>query len=91
MLTFMGLAIIITIVTLLLFEKVIPIIALSAIPFVGALLAGFGIGEISEFFQQGVNKVAGVAFMFMFAILFFSVIRHPSSERGDRGRTVPSP
>ncbi|REC94129.1 CitMHS family transporter [Kushneria indalinina] len=78
MLTLIGLAIIITIVTLLLFEKVIPIIALSAIPFVGALLAGFGINEISEFFQQGVNKVAGVAFMFMFAILFFSIMK----ERG---------
>ncbi|SPJ34228.1 CitMHS family transporter [Kushneria phyllosphaerae] len=78
MLTLIGLAIIITIVTLLLFEKVIPVIALSAIPFVGALLAGFGISEISEFFQQGVNKVAGVAFMFMFAILFFSVMK----ERG---------
>ncbi|WP_457807553.1 CitMHS family transporter [Kushneria sp. EE4] len=78
MLTLIGLAIIITIVTLLLFEKVIPIIALSAIPFVGALLAGFGIGDISEFFQQGVNKVAGVAFMFMFAILFFSIMK----ERG---------
>ncbi|WP_299256474.1 citrate:proton symporter [uncultured Kushneria sp.] len=78
MLTLIGLAIIITIVTLLLFEKVIPVIALSAIPFVGALLAGFGISEISEFFQQGVTKVAGVAFMFMFAILFFSVMK----ERG---------
>lgn len=78
MLTLIGLAIIITIVTLLLFEKVIPIIALSAIPFIGALLAGFGINEISEFFQQGVNKVAGVAFMFMFAILFFSIMK----ERG---------
>ncbi|ARS51895.1 CitMHS family transporter [Kushneria konosiri] len=78
MLTFIGLAIIITIVILLLFEKVIPIIALSAIPFIGALLAGFGISEISEFFQQGVNKVAGVAFMFMFAILFFSIMK----ERG---------
>ncbi len=47
-------------------------------PFPFALLAGFGINEISEFFQQGVNKVAGVAFMFMFAILFFSVMK----ERG---------
>ncbi|RKR04395.1 CitMHS family citrate-Mg2+:H+ or citrate-Ca2+:H+ symporter [Kushneria sinocarnis] len=78
MLTLIGLAIIVTIVVLLLFEKMIPIIALSAIPFIGALLAGFSVGEISGFFEEGVTQVAGVAFMFMFAILFFSLMR----ERG---------
>lgn len=75
MLTFIGLLIIITIVTLLMTGKTSPIIAMSVIPIVGALLAGFSISDISVFFEYGIKKVGNVATMFLFAILFFSIMK----------------
>ncbi|HHR5881525.1 TPA: CitMHS family transporter [Providencia alcalifaciens] len=75
MLTIIGILIIVTIVTLLMMGKASPIIAMSCIPFIGALLAGYSIGEISVFFESGINKVAKVAAMFLFAILFFSMMK----------------
>lgn len=75
MLAIVGIAIIVVIVTALLTEKLSPIVALSLVPFVGALVAGFSIAEISEFFTSGVSRVANVAFMFMFAVLFFSIMK----------------
>lgn len=75
MLTIIGILIILSIVTLLMMGKVSPIIAMSCIPFIGALIAGYSIPEISVFFESGINKVAKVAAMFLFAILFFSLMK----------------
>lgn len=50
MLTLIGLLIIITIVALLMTGKSNPILAMSIIPLIGALIAGFSISEISTFF-----------------------------------------
>ncbi|ANF56994.1 CitMHS family transporter [Halotalea alkalilenta] len=78
MLTIIGLIVIVAIVVTLITEKLSPLVALTAIPFAGALAAGYSLSEISDFFQSGVTRVANVAFMFMFAILFFSIMK----ERG---------
>lgn len=75
MLTIIGILIILSIVTLLMMGKVSPIIAMSCIPFIGALIAGYSIPEISTFFESGINKVSKVAAMFLFAILFFSLMK----------------
>ena len=75
MLTLIGLLIIITIVTLLMMGKANPILAMSVIPLIGALIAGFSPAEISVFFEAGMKKVTKVAVMFLFAILFFSILK----------------
>lgn len=75
MLTIIGILIIITIVTLLMTGKTSPIIAMSVTPLFGALLAGYSISEISGFVDYGFQKVGNVAAMFMFGILFFSLMK----------------
>ncbi|WZY00592.1 citrate:proton symporter [Bacillus sp. FSL W7-1360] len=75
MLSLIGLFTIMTIVILLLRGKVSPIIALVMIPVISALVAGFGLVEIGDFFSDGVGKVIPVVIMFIFAILFFGVMQ----------------
>lgn len=75
MLTLIGILIIVTIVTLLMIGKTSPIVSMSVIPLIGALLAGFSVSEISTFFEAGLLKVSKVATMFLFAILFFSILK----------------
>lgn len=75
MLTIIGILIIITIVTLLMTGKTSPIIAMAIVPLIGALIAGFSLSEISGFFEAGILKVTKVATMFLFAILFFSILK----------------
>lgn len=75
MLTLIGILIIVTIVALLMSGKTSPIVAMSVVPLIGALIAGFSISEISGFFEAGLLKVSKVATMFLFAILFFSILK----------------
>lgn len=74
MLSLIGLVTILVIVLLLLSGKVTPIIGLVLVPIAGALLAGFGFGEIGVFFNDGVGKVLSVVIMFIFAILYFGIM-----------------
>ena len=53
MLSIIGIATIIIIVAMLLRGKVIPIIPLVVIPIIAAFIAGFGIYDIGEFFDEG--------------------------------------
>ncbi|HIW13077.1 MAG TPA: citrate:proton symporter [Candidatus Salinicoccus stercoripullorum] len=75
MLSVIGLLVILIIVTLLITQKLNPIVALVIVPFIGALFAGFGFGEITEFFNDGINSVISVVIMFVFAILFFGIMQ----------------
>ncbi|ALX49096.1 CitMHS family transporter [Lentibacillus amyloliquefaciens] len=75
MLSLIGFATILTIVILLIKGKVSPIIAMVLIPVLGAFAAGFGLSEIGEFFNQGMDSVIDVAIMFIFAILFFGIMQ----------------
>ncbi|MBY7142501.1 CitMHS family transporter [Virgibacillus sp. NKC19-3] len=75
MLSLIGFATILIIVILLIKEKVSPVIAMVLIPLLGAFIAGFGFGEIGEYFNQGIEQVIDVAIMFIFAILFFGIMQ----------------
>lgn len=75
MLTLVGLAIIFTVVALLLMEKVSPVIAMVLVPLAGALILGFNLEKIvNDFFLDGTRSVLQIVIMFIFAILFFSIM-----------------
>jgi citrate-Mg2+:H+ or citrate-Ca2+:H+ symporter, CitMHS family len=50
-----------------------PLVALVAVPVVAALAGGFGIAT-ARFILSGVQQIAPVATMFVFAILYFGII-----------------
>jgi citrate-Mg2+:H+ or citrate-Ca2+:H+ symporter, CitMHS family len=75
MLSLIGFSVVITVVALLLSKRMTPLIALTLVPLLGAIIAGFTPEEISVFFQQGLQKVTPVAVMFIFAILYFGVMQ----------------
>ncbi|TLP75351.1 CitMHS family transporter [Nesterenkonia sphaerica] len=74
MLSLIGLAVIVTMTTLLIMGRIAPIVGLTVIPFAGALLAGFTFTEIGDFFGEGIGAVLDVAVMLIFAILFFAIM-----------------
>ncbi|EXF24688.1 citrate:H+ symporter [Nesterenkonia sp. AN1] len=76
MLSLIGLAVIVTMTTLLIMGRIAPIVGLTVIPFAGALLAGFTFTEIGDFFGEGIGSVLDVAVMLIFAILFFGIMNH---------------
>ncbi len=74
LLTVGGLGIIAVTVGLLMWNKVSPVVAMVVTPILGALLVGFSLTEITEFFDSGVSQVMNVVVMFIFAILFFGIL-----------------
>ncbi|MCW4352098.1 citrate:proton symporter [Hoyosella sp. YIM 151337] len=74
MLSLVGLAVIACITTLLILGRISPVVGLTTIPIIGALLAGFTPGEISDFFETGLGSVMDVAVMLVFAIIFFGIM-----------------
>lgn len=58
---------------LILSKKMSALAALVLVPVVGALLAGFGL-QTFEFAISGIKSIAPVVAMFVFAILFFSIL-----------------
>lgn len=74
MLAAIGFLIIALILVLLLTQRVSAIVALAGVPFIGALIAGFSLAEVSEFAMTGIGSVVGVVAMFVFAIIFFGVV-----------------
>ncbi|MDD7581884.1 CitMHS family transporter [Corynebacterium sp. 32222D000AT] len=74
-LTLMGLAIIIITVTILIRGRTTPLVPMTIVPVVGALIAGFGFGEIGDFFEEGLGSVMNVVAMFIFAIIFFGILQ----------------
>lgn len=75
LLTIVGLTIIFTIVGLLIWGKISPIVGMILVPVVGALAAGFGFEDLREFFESGAGQVTNVVIMFIFAILYFSIMQ----------------
>src|SRR5699024_1769203 len=76
MLSIVGFITIVVIVAILLRGKTIPIIPLIIIPIIAALITGFGLADIGEFFTEGSLKVMNVVIMFIFAILYFGLMQH---------------
>ena len=74
-LSLIGFLTILIIVILLIRGNITPIVALVIVPIIGAFIAGFGFGEIGEFFNEGIESVISVVIMFIFAILFFGIMQ----------------
>lgn len=74
-LTLMGLAIIFVTVGILIRGRVNPIIPMTLVPVIGAVMAGFGIEDIADFFGEGLSSVINVVVMFIFAIIFFGILQ----------------
>jgi len=54
-------------------KRVSPLVALISFPVASSLLAGFGL-ETGKFMLAGIQAIAGVIGMFVFAILFFGIM-----------------
>lgn len=75
MLSLIGYLTVAAILTLLLTNRVAAVVALAGVPVVAALVAGFGPTEIGEFVATGLGGVVGTTTMFVFAIVYFGVMR----------------
>lgn len=75
MLSFMGFTTIAVVLVLLLSNRVGAVVALIGVPVTAAFLLGFGPSEVAGFVGEGINGVAATTAMFVFAILYFGVMR----------------
>ncbi len=73
MLAILGLLTIVAVLAAILSRKMTPLTALIALPVVAALAGGFGL-RTATFMVHGIQSVAAVAGMFIFAILYFGVM-----------------
>lgn len=73
MLALLGLLTIVILLAVIITKRMSPLVALIVIPVLAALLGGFGLGT-SKFIISGIQNIAPVATMFVFAILFFGVM-----------------
>lgn len=73
MLAILGLVTIIVLLTVILTNKLSPLVALIVIPIIASLIGGFG-AETATFIVSGVKNIAPTAAMFVFAIVFFGVL-----------------
>ena len=73
MLAALGFATIAILLAVILTRKMTPLGALIAVPVITSVLGGFGF-KTAGFMLRGIEGVAGVAGMFIFAILYFGVM-----------------
>lgn len=75
MITALGFLMMLSIIVLILLRRISPVVAFTTIPVAICLMAGFGSTEIGEFIKSGLNTVAPTAALFLFAILYFGIMR----------------
>jgi CitMHS family citrate-Mg2+:H+ or citrate-Ca2+:H+ symporter len=73
MFALLGLLTIVTLSAAILSKRLSPLVALIAIPVIAALVGGFGL-KTGAFVIKGIQSVAPVAAMFIFAILYFGIV-----------------
>ena len=73
MLAIIGLVSVVTLTTLILTRRMSPLAALIVVPIVAALMGGFGL-QTTTFIVKGIQGVAPVVGMFIFAIVFFGIV-----------------
>ncbi|GGJ90920.1 CitMHS family transporter [Pseudomonas matsuisoli] len=73
MLTFLGFAMVMTFMFLIMTKRLSALIALIIIPILFALIGGFAAG-IGPMMLEGITKLAPTGVMLMFAILYFSLM-----------------
>ena len=74
MVAVVGFAMIICIVALLLKGKMSPIVVLTVIPAVAALILGHGPVEIADFIKEGVKTTTNNGILFIFSVVYFGVM-----------------
>lgn len=74
MLTIVGIALVVLIVTCILTNKSNLISAFVILPVLAALVCGFTLPEIAKFISTGLNSVLISASLFAFAIFYFSIL-----------------
>lgn len=74
MLAFMGFAMIAVIVYLLVESKSTPAPVFTIVPIVAALIVGVPFTELIKFIKAGVGTTMPIAALFMFSIIYFSVM-----------------
>ena len=72
-LALLGLLTILALQAVIVGRKATPLVALIVVPTAAALLGGFGL-ETGKFVTAGIQGIAPVVAMFVFAILFFGVV-----------------
>jgi CitMHS family citrate-Mg2+:H+ or citrate-Ca2+:H+ symporter len=73
MLAILGFATIAVLLGVILAKRMTPLVALIAVPVIAALAGGFGF-QTAGFMLRGIQSVAGLAGMFIFAILYFGIM-----------------
>jgi CitMHS family citrate-Mg2+:H+ or citrate-Ca2+:H+ symporter len=73
MLALLGFATIAVLLALILSKRMTPLGALIVVPVAASLIAGFGV-TTAAFMVKGIQSVAAVAGMFIFAILYFGIM-----------------
>ena len=73
MLAFLGLITIVVLLAAIISKRMTPLMALIAVPIVAALIGGFGF-KTGSFVIKGIQNIAPVAGMFIFAILYFGIV-----------------
>lgn len=74
-LTVIGLAIVAVTVGILIRGRTNPTIVMTLVPAAGALLAGYSLENLGEFFGTGLDSVMNVVVMFIFAIIYFGIMQ----------------
>jgi CitMHS family citrate-Mg2+:H+ or citrate-Ca2+:H+ symporter len=75
MITALGFIMMFSIIALILVRRISPLVAFITFPIIASLLAGFDLTQISEFVKSGLSTVAPTAVLFIFAILYFGLMR----------------
>jgi CitMHS family citrate-Mg2+:H+ or citrate-Ca2+:H+ symporter len=73
MLASLGLITIVVLLTAILSKRVSPLVALTAVPILASLAAGFGL-KTGSFIVSGIQNISPVISLFVFAILYFGVV-----------------
>lgn len=73
-LTLLGFGMVATFMALIMTRRLSPLVALTLVPIVFALLAGFGGQELGKMMLEGIIKLAPTGVMLMFAILYFGLM-----------------
>jgi CitMHS family citrate-Mg2+:H+ or citrate-Ca2+:H+ symporter len=73
MLAALGVTTIVVLLGAIISKKMSPLVALIVVPIVAALVGGFGL-KTGTFIVKGIQNIAPVAGMFIFAILYFGIM-----------------
>jgi CitMHS family citrate-Mg2+:H+ or citrate-Ca2+:H+ symporter len=73
MLALVGAIAIVTLLALIIGKRASPLVALIAVPVAASLAAGFGL-QTAAFIVKGIEAIAPIAGMFVFAILYFGIM-----------------